>query len=167
MVPTTTTEGNGAADTAAATAAAARANTGLATTNALPASITTPYGNTPHESTHGSNTPHGKDPNGSIVTPGARPQYIRRGKADANTEANKEPNTPGFMSAQLLQYKQQLEIAQKTIASNRAIMKRYAIAEDHDSNFLEKAFEDIDPSNNNNNNNNNNTATANGTGTLC
>ena len=93
MVPTTT----------AATAAAAAATTAIdadANANIPPASTT---------------TPHGKDPNGStiLITPAARPQYIRRDGTDANkdTATTSEETTPGFMSAQLLHYKQQLELA--------------------------------------------------------
>jgi len=46
-------------------------------------------------------------------------------------------------------------------------MKKYDIVQDHDPDFIEKAFAHIDPGNNNNNalsNNHSNTTTANGTG---
>ena len=54
--------------------------------------------------------------------------------------------------------KQQLELAHKTIAINRHLLQKYGAVDDHDPNFLEKAFEDVGPGNNN-------TATATGTGT--
>jgi len=143
MVPTITTEGTGAAN-------------GAATATTIPPAS--------HD------TPHGKDSNGSIVTPRARPQYVRRGEADADTEANKDgidagsvvaaghanahanTNAEGFMSSTALLYKQKWEQAQLTIAHTRGLLKKYGAIEDHDSNFLEKAFADLDPGNNNNNN---------------
>jgi len=167
MVPatTTTTEGTSTTDaangtpTGAATGAATAATAAAAAAATIPqASNNTPHGNTPHNGTlHGSNTPHGKTPNGStLVTPRARLQPTR----DANGTTPEE----GFISAQIAHLRQQLELANKTIAHNRYIMNKYDIAQDHDIDFIEKAFKDVDPGNNNNNNNNNTTSTGTGTG---
>ena len=146
MVPATTAEGTDAVN-----------GTPTSTTAAtIPPASNTPPGN----------TPHGKDPNGStsLVTPGARPR-IDTGVDAGNTHAN--TNEEGFISAQIIHLKQQSELANRALAINRILLKKYRAIKDHDSNFLEKALADIDADiDPGNYNNNNNTATANGTGTL-
>jgi len=77
-----------------------------------------------------------------------------------DTSTASEEANQGFISAQLHHYKQQLELANRTIAINRALLKKYNILQDHDPDFILKAFEHIDPGNNNNN-----TTTATGIGT--
>ena len=93
-------------------------------------------------------TPHGKEPNGSaLVTP--RGRASRTNDADAGPPAEGAP--PVFISAQLLLYKNQLELAQKTIASNRALLIKYGAIEDNDPEFIDQAFElDPDPGTTNN-----------------
>ena len=163
MVPTTTTEGTGTTDAANGTHTATGANTGATTPAAtIPqASTNTSHGNTPHGSItpHGNITPHGKNPNGStLVMPrplDATGTSIESTGIDAGNTGNAHANATsgeGFMSSQMLHLKQQLELANKTIANNRALMKKYDIDQDHDIDFIEKAFEsnNIDPSNTHN-----------------
>jgi len=143
-------------------ALAATTNNMVPTTTTTEADTANNNSSTPHtNATASTTTTPGKNPNGSttLVTPGARP----RTSTDADTEVN--TNT-GFESAQLTHLKQQLDLANRALAINRALVKRYDILQDLDPDLIARAFEETDPGNNNTTGNfQNTTTTANGTGT--